>query len=149
VIRTHVIAAVCGFLVLAFMLELLRRRQLREKYAILWIGVSVVVVILAAFPSLLNWMAHRLGIYDPPNLLLFSAVLVLLLVAVHLSWEASRLEEETRTLAEEIGLLRMQVDSLHPNPIGANAARAAAEALDSHHAHEPLGSNQASAARDS
>jgi len=112
VIRTHVIAAVCGLLVLAFMLELLRRRQLREKYAILWLGVSLVVVVLAAFPSLLNWVAHRLGISDPPNLLLFSAVLVLLLVAVHLSWEASRLEEETRTLAEEVGLLRMQVHSL-------------------------------------
>lgn len=130
-IRTHVIAAICGFLVLAFMVELLRRRQLREKYAILWLAVSVVVVILAAFPSLLNWLAHRLGIYDPPNLLLFSAVLVLLLVAVHLSWEASRLEEETRTLAEEIGLLRMQVESLHPNPVGANAAEARRLAADS------------------
>jgi hypothetical protein len=112
VIRTHVIAAVFGVLVLGFMLELLRRRQLREKYAILWLGVSVVVIVLAAFPSLLNWTADRLGIKDPPNLLTFTAVLVLLLVAVHLSWEASRLEEETRTLAEEIGLLRMQVHSL-------------------------------------
>jgi hypothetical protein len=112
VIRTHIIAAVFGVLVLGFMLELLRRRQLREKYAILWLGVSVVVIVLAAFPSLLNWSADRLGIKDPPNLLTFTAVLVLLLVAVHLSWEASRLEEETRTLAEEVGLLRMQVHSL-------------------------------------
>lgn len=111
-IRTHVIAAVCGLAVLAVMVELLRRRQLREKYAILWLGVSVVVVVLAAFPGLLDWSAHRLGIYEPPNLLLFAAVLVLLLVAVHLSWEASRLEEETRTLAEEVGLLRMQVEAL-------------------------------------
>ncbi len=37
---------------------------------------------------------------------------MLLLVSVHLSWEASRLEEETRTLAEEVGLLRMQVEAL-------------------------------------
>jgi hypothetical protein len=112
VIRTHVIAAVFGVLVLGFMLELLRRRQLREKYAILWLGVSVAVIVLAAFPSLLNWTADRLGVKDPPNLLTFTAVVVLLLVAVHLSWEASRLEEETRTLAEEVGLLRMQVHSL-------------------------------------
>ena len=73
-------------------------------------------------------MGHRLGIADPPNLLLFGAVLVLLLVSVHLSWEVSRLEEETRTLAEEIGLLRMQVESLDPRPEGLNAIRAAAEA---------------------
>jgi hypothetical protein len=119
VIRTHVIAAVSGVLVLGFMLELLRRRQLREKYAILWLGVSVVVIVLAAFPSLLNWSADRLGIKDPPNLLTFSAVVVLLLVAVHLSWEASRLEEETRTLAEEVGLLRMQIHSLGVDRVAA------------------------------
>jgi hypothetical protein len=94
------------------MLELLRRRQLREKYAILWLFVSVVVVVLAAFPSLLNWVGDRLGISDPPNLLFFGAVIVLLLVSVHLSWESSRLEEETRTLAEEVALLRMQVEAL-------------------------------------
>ncbi len=111
-IRTHVIAAVGGLLVLIFMLELLRRRQLREKYAILWLAVSVVVVVLAAFPSLLNWVGRRLGISDPPNLLFFGAVIVLLLVTVHLSWEASRLEEETRTLAEEVAILRMQVEAM-------------------------------------
>lgn len=122
-IRTHVIAAVCGLLVLGFMLELLRRKQLREKYAILWLFVSLGVVVLAAFPSLLNWVAHRLGVSDPPNLLLFSAVIVLLLVAVHLSWEASRLEEETRTLAEEVGLLRMQVESLGVDRVAATPAR--------------------------
>jgi hypothetical protein len=44
---------------------------------------------------------------------------VLLLVSVHLSWEASRLEEETRTLAEEVALLRMQVESLHPDIVTA------------------------------
>ena len=71
-IRTHVIAGVCGLLVLAVMVELLRRRQLREKYAILWLGVSIVVIALAAFPGLLDWSAHRLGIYSPPNLLLFA-----------------------------------------------------------------------------
>jgi hypothetical protein len=124
-IRTHLIAAVCGLLVLGFMLELLRRKQLREKYAILWLFVSLGVVVLAAFPSLLNWVAHRLGVSDPPNLLLFSAVIVLLLVAVHLSWEASRLEEETRTLAEEVGLLRMQVESLGVDRVAATPGRPA------------------------
>ncbi len=126
-IRTHLISAVCGLLVLAVMVELLRRRQLREKYAILWLGVSLVVVVLAIFPSLLNWAGHRLGISDPPNLLLFAAVLVLLLVSVHLSWEASRLEEETRTLAEEVGLLRMQVEAiaLDPAPLPAVSSSSA------------------------
>ena len=57
------------------------------------------------FPVLLNKVADVVGVKDPPNLLLFAAALLLLLVCVHLSWEASRLEEKTRTLAEEVALL--------------------------------------------
>jgi hypothetical protein len=116
--RTHAIALVAGLVVLAAMVELLRRRQLREKYAVLWLGVSLVVVVLAVFPGLLDTVAGWLGIADPPNLLLFAAVLVLLVVCVHLSWEVSRLEDETRALAEEVALLRMAVESPGRTPGG-------------------------------
>jgi hypothetical protein len=96
---THVGAILVAVLSLASMIELLRRRQLKEKYAV-----------LGAFPALLNYVADRVGVKDPPNLLLFAAALLLLLVCVHLSWEASRLEERTRTLAEELALLRQRME---------------------------------------
>jgi hypothetical protein len=108
----HLVAIVGGTATLLAMVELLRRRQLREKYAVLWLAVGVGVAVLGIFPSLLDWTAKRLGIFDPPNLLLFVAALVLLIVEVHLSWEVSRLEDETRSLAEELGLLRMRLDSV-------------------------------------
>ena len=108
----HLVAIVGGFATLLVMVELLRRRQLREKYAVLWLAVGIGVAVLGVFPGLLDWTADRLGIFDPPNLLLFVAVLVLLLVEVHLSWEVSRLEDETRSLAEELGLLRMRLDAV-------------------------------------
>jgi len=102
---------VAGGSVLA-MLELLRRRQLKEKYAVLWLAVGVGMLVLGAFPVLLNNFAELVGVKDPPNLLLFAAALLLLLVCVHLSWEASRLEEKTRTLAEEVALLRRRLDEV-------------------------------------
>ena len=49
---------------------------------------------------------------DPPNLLLFGAAVLLLLVCVHLSWEVSHLEEETRTLAESHALLQERLERL-------------------------------------
>ena len=117
--QTHVVAILTGVITLVVMMELLRRRQLREKYAVLWLLVGVGVAVLGIFPGLLDWTADRLGIIDPPNLLLFVAVTVLLLVEVHLSWEVSRLEDETRSLAEEVGLLRMRLDRVegesHPS----------------------------------
>jgi hypothetical protein len=94
--------------------ELLRRRQLREKYAVIWLLVGPPIAVLAVMPSLLDAAAAALGVADPVNLLLFLAVLVLLGVCLHLSWECSRLEEETRSLVEEVGLLRHRVDRLDP-----------------------------------
>lgn len=106
----QIVGLVCGLVVLAVMLTLLKRRQLKEKYAVLWLLVSVAVAVLAVAPRLLDVVAVRLGVQEPINLLLLVGVLVLLVVCVHLSWESSRLEDETRALAEEVALLRLQVE---------------------------------------
>lgn len=94
---------------LAFILALVRRRQLREKYALLWLAVGIGAMSLAAARPLLDRISNALGIaYAPSTLFLFST-LFLMAVAAHLSWEVSRLEEKTRQLAEEIALLRAEV----------------------------------------
>lgn len=101
---------VSALLVGGGVLEMLRRRQLKEKYAVLWVLVACGSMLLAAFPGLLDRVAELLSVADPPNLLLFGAVVGLLFVCLHLSWETSRLEDETRTLAEEVALLREQLE---------------------------------------
>lgn len=112
----HVLALVAAVVVLGAMFELLRRRQLREKYAVLWLAVGAAVALLALVPGLLDRAARAVGVVTPVNLLFFLSTLVLLLVSVHLSWEASRLEEETRTLAEDVALLRMDIERLQEGP---------------------------------
>lgn len=106
--KLTIMTGVAGLAILAFILELLRRRQLQEKYAILWLVVGVVTLPLAFFPRLLDSTARALGIASGVSLVLFLAFTFLLLVCIHLSWEVSRLEEETRTLAEQVGLLRTE-----------------------------------------
>lgn len=108
--KLTILTAITGLLVLGFILELLRRRQLREKYAILWLAVGLVVVPLGFFPRLLDSVAGRLGVVSGVSLVLFLGFAFLLLVCIHLSWEASRLEEETRRLAEEVALIRTELD---------------------------------------
>ena len=78
--------------------------------------VSIVMIPLAFYPSLLDIVARWLGIASGVSLVLFLAIVFLLLVCVHLSWEVSRLEEETRTLAEEIALIRTEWGSGHARP---------------------------------
>lgn len=108
----YVVAIVGAVLVLGFMLELLRRRQLSEKYAALWLIVGVGVLVLLAAPGLLTAASDALGFEVPANLLFLVALSLLLGVSVHLSWELSRLEDETRSLAEELALLRSSVERL-------------------------------------
>ncbi len=98
------------------MIDLLRRHQLREKYAVLWLAVSLSVVVIAVFPGLLERAAQLTGVQTPSNLLFFIAALVLLIVCVQLSWEVSRLEDETRALAEEVAILRLEAQKDRPRP---------------------------------
>jgi hypothetical protein len=106
----HLIALLGGMAILTGMFELLRRGQLREKYAVLWLVEGTATAVFAIFPGLINLIAHPLHVADPPNLLLFAANVVLVLVTVHLSWESSRMEDRTRALAEEVALLRQHVE---------------------------------------
>jgi hypothetical protein len=91
---------------------MLRRKKLREKYAALWLLVGGATLILAAFPRLLNIVAELVGVQLPSNLLFAMSILLLLGVCLHLSWEISVVEDETRALAEEVAILRTQLESL-------------------------------------
>ena len=108
----NITTMVCGLILLLGILELLRRRQLREKYGMLWIGVALAIVPLSIFPSLTDRVAGFVGVASGVSLVLFAAILFLLLVCLHLSWEVSQLEEETRMLAEEIALIKIKIDGV-------------------------------------
>ncbi len=99
-------------LTVGLIVELLRRGQLREKYAALWLVIGTAVVTLGLAPGLLTPLSRAVGVQTPSNLLFFLGALVLLGVCLHLSWEVSRLEDETRRLAEEHAVLRLQVEQL-------------------------------------
>ena len=93
--------------------EMLRRKKLREKYAIWWLVVGIATLILAAFPQLLGYVAQTVGVQLPSNLLFILSILMLLGVCLHLSWEISVVEEETRALAEEVAILRIQIERIN------------------------------------
>lgn len=113
--------------VVVFVLVLLRTRRLREKYAAIWLVLAVVVCTLAVFPDLAVWLAERAGVVSPVNLLFSGAIVVLLAVCIQLSSEVSALEEETRTVAEELALLAERVSRLdQPDPQSAPGTHPAA-----------------------
>ena len=103
------VVMVCVVVVVA-MIYLLRTRRIREKYAAIWLLLTLAVVVLGAFPQLAFWLSRMLGVQTPVNLVFSVGLVVLAAVCLQLSTEVSNLEEETRRLAEEIALLRADVD---------------------------------------
>lgn len=103
---------VLALIIIGVVLWMLLSRRLREKYAVLWLLIAVGVLIVGVFPGLWEGLTRLLGVQLPSNLLLAAAVLLLLGVAFHLSWELSSAEDEIRRLAEESALLRAETDDL-------------------------------------
>jgi len=85
------------------------RGALREKYAVLWLFFSGAALFFAIFPGALVWFSNLIGVAQPVNLLFFVTVVLLVLVAVQLSYELSRHEMRIRRLAEEVALLRDEI----------------------------------------
>ena len=109
--KASLILGIMGSLVtLVLLFEMMRRQRLREKYAVFWAVVAVLTLVVALFPGLLDWIAKLVGVAVPANLLFFVASMLLLVVSVQHSSELGRLEDRTRTLAEEVGLLRLQLE---------------------------------------
>lgn len=121
-------------LVLVIIISLLLRRQLREKYATLWIIIGLVILILAVFPGLLLWLSDVLGVAVPSNLIFALALVLLIGVALHLSWELSLAEDEVRRVAEDVAIARADLEALTQRvdalTKGSEPAAAAPDAAD-------------------
>jgi hypothetical protein len=103
---------VFALLVLGLIIVLLLRRQLREKYATLWLVIGLALLVLSAFPELLAFTAAVLGVEVPSNLLFALSIVLLVGVALHLSWELTRAEARIRRLSEEAAITRTEMDDL-------------------------------------
>ena len=109
--QAHILLIVATAIIALFIVRLVRARQLRSKYALLWLVIGLLLLPLAAVPGVLNTVSGWLGVLYSPAIFLLFAVGFLFLVVVHYSWELSRLENRTRTLAEELALLRTRLDA--------------------------------------
>lgn len=110
--RLTIVSVIVALAALVLVFELLRRRRLREKYAVIWVVISIGTLVVALFPPMLGWVAGLVGIQTPSNLLFFVSLIILFAVSLQLSREVGLLEEQSRRLAEEVGGLKLRMDAL-------------------------------------
>ena len=92
------------------MLELVRGRRLKERYALLWLATGVVLLVLSAWRDGLNTVAGWLGVTGYPPAVLFAvATLFVLLVLLHYSTVISKLHDQNTVLAQRLALLEQRL----------------------------------------
>lgn len=108
--NVRVFGFIAAALALGTMYELIKRQNIKEKYAALWLFAGCGIAVVAIYPHLIDLVADLTGIKAGPNVLLLVGGLLLTLVCVQLSVEISRMADRERALAEELGLLRLQLE---------------------------------------
>jgi hypothetical protein len=97
-------------LLLGSIIELLRRKFLREKYAIVWLAMAVSLLAAAIFPENVNKLSSLLGFQYLSNFVLFFLSIINLFIAMQLSLSIGKSENQIQTLAEELALLKSKFD---------------------------------------
>jgi len=108
-LTSYIFGVVAAVLVLVVVIEMLRRRRLRERHAIWWFVAGVLALIAGVFPTTLTWAAGLLGIVVPINLVFFVSIAILFFVCLQHSSELTQLEAKTRTLAERMAILELEL----------------------------------------
>jgi hypothetical protein len=108
----RIIAIVISSGLLLLILELVRRKRLMERYALLWLFSSLLLLVLSVWSGLLNDLASALGVSYPPSALFAVAFVVILVLLVHFSLAVSRLSDQNKVLAQRLGILQLKVEQL-------------------------------------
>jgi hypothetical protein len=110
--RLQIVAITGAVGLLLLVLELVRRRALMERYALLWLFSSLVILALAVWTDALKMLAESLGIVAAPNALFFVALAFILLLLLHFSAAMSRLADQSKVLAQRQALLERRIREL-------------------------------------
>ncbi len=104
-----VLAVACSGTLFLVVIDLIRRGKLKERYALLWLCASAVLLVFSLSRRLLEYVSHLIGIFYPPSFLFLLAFLFILLITLHFSAVISHLSEQNKRLAQELALLKQEM----------------------------------------
>jgi len=111
-LRAQLFVVGLGVLLLLFILNQVRRKNIREEYSLLWILSAVVMLLSATFIRSVERLSHLIGIYYPPAFLFLIAILIVLMLQYHFSTVISTLREQNKNLTQDLGILEAEVRDL-------------------------------------
>jgi len=106
----QVIAVAASVSIFIVIIELIRRNRLKERYSLIWLAASALLIVFSLWRGLLHFIAHSLGIYYPPSFLFLLAIFFLLALLLHFSVILSSLSEKNKRLAQELAIFKEKLD---------------------------------------
>lgn len=109
--NVYSISIIFSLIFLIVVIELVRKGEIQEKYSILWIVMSILLIILASSPIVIERLAILLGIKNPPSFLFLFGLVYLIIYSLHLTVVVSKQHEKITRLAQKIALLEDHRDT--------------------------------------
>lgn len=109
--QQKIFAVVASTLIMLLVIELVRRRKLREEYSWLWLLTGGVVILLAVFYDLLVWITSLIGAIAPTTTLFIFGLIFLMLISLHYSIQISKLSHQVKEMAQLLAMLKDQVEN--------------------------------------
>lgn len=112
IFRIQLVAVAGSLVVLGTIIHLLRGKKLREEYSLLWLAIGLGFLALSLWRDLLTRISYALGVAYPPAALFLILIMGAYMLLLHYSLVISRLADKNRELAQELGLLRVEVEHM-------------------------------------
>jgi len=111
-LRQQAFALVLSIGLLIFIVEMVRRRKLREEYSWLWIITAVTILVLSIWFGLLEWLTYLIGAVVPVSTLFMFGIVFLLIINIYFSMKISTLTTQVKNLAQRLAILDSYLQGL-------------------------------------
>jgi hypothetical protein len=108
--QQKIFAVIASVLIMLLVVELVRRRKLREEYSWLWMVTGGIIILLVVWYDLLVSITHLIGAIAPTTTLFIFGLLFLMLISLHYSIQISKLSHQVKEMAQQLALLKGRVD---------------------------------------
>jgi len=110
--RIQVLAIIGSIIFLIFIVELIRKRKIKDAYGLLWVFFGVVFIIISVWRQGLEILSRLLGIYYTPAAFLLILIMAIILILIQYSLVISRLSENNKTLTQQMGILKLEINEM-------------------------------------
>jgi len=110
--KAKIIIVLLSFSLFLFVLNLIRKRQLKIEHSVLWLVVSATILVASIWHDLADGVAHFLGVEYPPALFLSIAIFFSLAILMHFSIELSKLKDQNKNLTQELAIYKNIIEKI-------------------------------------